>query len=129
MTSLILGVPRPRREADVDLVSAGCCRLEDSMKPHVIMHMMSSIDGRIVTTDWPKTLDVGDVYERVHADLRGGAWIVGRATMAEFAAGEPRPISTEKRFPARLGRHRRRRRARTPLPSIATASCTSTRVT
>ena len=69
------------------------------MKPHVNMHMMSSIDGRIVTTDWPKTLDVGDVYERVHADLRGGAWIVGRATMAEFAAGEPRPISTEKRFP------------------------------
>jgi riboflavin biosynthesis pyrimidine reductase len=69
------------------------------MKPHVIMHMMSSIDGRIVTTDWPKTLDVGDVYERVHADLPGGAWIVGRATMAEFAAGEPRPISTEKRFP------------------------------
>jgi riboflavin biosynthesis pyrimidine reductase len=30
------------------------------MKPHVIMHMMSSIDGRIVTTGWPKDLDVGD---------------------------------------------------------------------
>jgi riboflavin biosynthesis pyrimidine reductase len=69
------------------------------MKPHVIMHMMSSIDGRIVTTDWPRNYDVGDLYERVHADLRGDAWIVGRATMAEFAAGEPRPISTEKRFP------------------------------
>jgi riboflavin biosynthesis pyrimidine reductase len=69
------------------------------MKPHVIMHMMSSIDGRIVTTDWPKSYDVGDLYERVHADLRGDAWIVGRATMAEFAAGEPRPISTEKPLP------------------------------
>jgi riboflavin biosynthesis pyrimidine reductase len=68
------------------------------MKPHVIMHMMSSIDGRIVTTDWPKNYDIGDLYERVHADLRGDAWIVGRATMAELAAGEPRPISTEKRF-------------------------------
>ena len=68
------------------------------MKPHVIMHMMSSIDGRIVTTDWPENHDVGDLYERVHADLRGDAWIVGRATMAEFAEGEPQPISTEKRF-------------------------------
>ena len=68
------------------------------MKPHVIMHMMSSIDGRIVTTAWPEKYNVGDLYERVHADLRGDAWIVGRATMAEFAAGEPRPISTEERF-------------------------------
>jgi riboflavin biosynthesis pyrimidine reductase len=68
------------------------------MKPHVIMHMMSSIDGRIVTTDWPENHDVGDLYERIHADLRGDAWIVGRATMAEFAEGEPRPISTEERF-------------------------------
>src|SRR6201987_1246075 len=69
------------------------------MKPHVIMHMMSRIDGRIVTRGWQKDLDVGDLYERVHPDLRGDAWIVGRATMAEFAAGEPRPISTEKRLP------------------------------
>ena len=68
------------------------------MKPHVIMHMMSSIDGRIVTRDWPEKYNVGGLYERVHADLRGDAWIVGRATMAEFAAGEPRPISTEERF-------------------------------
>ena len=68
------------------------------MKPHVIMHMMSSIDGRIVTRDWRKDLDDGDLYERVRADLRGDAWIVGRATMAEFSPGEPRPISTEKRF-------------------------------
>ena len=69
------------------------------MKPHVIMHMMSSIDGRIVTADWPEKYNVGDLYERVHADLRGDAWIVGRATMAEFAVGKPRPISTGKRFP------------------------------
>ena len=68
------------------------------MKPHVIMHMMSSIDGRIVTRDWPENHDVGDLYERVHADLRGDAWVVGRATMAEFAAGEPRPVSTEERL-------------------------------
>ena len=68
------------------------------MKPHVIMHMMSSIDRRIVTTDWPETYGAGNLYEGIHADLRGDAWIVGRATMAEFAAGEPRPISTEQQF-------------------------------
>jgi riboflavin biosynthesis pyrimidine reductase len=68
------------------------------MKPHVIMHMMSSVDGRIVTTDWPEKYNVGGLYERVHADLRGDAWVVGRATMAEFAAGEPRPVSTEERL-------------------------------
>jgi riboflavin biosynthesis pyrimidine reductase len=68
------------------------------MKPHVIMHMMSSIDGRIVTTDWPEKYNVGGLYERVHADLRGDAWVVGRATMAEFAMGEPRPVSTEERL-------------------------------
>jgi riboflavin biosynthesis pyrimidine reductase len=68
------------------------------MKPHVIMHMMSSIDGRIVTTDWPEKYNAGGLYERVHADLRADAWIVGRATMAEFVAGEPQPISTEERF-------------------------------
>src|ERR1700739_495832 len=69
------------------------------MKPHVIMHMMSSIDRRIVSTDWPEPYGAGNLYEGIHADLRGDAWIVGRATMAEFAAGEPRPISTEQQFP------------------------------
>jgi riboflavin biosynthesis pyrimidine reductase len=68
------------------------------MKPHVIMHMMASIDGRIVTKQWPEKYNVGGLYEQVHVDLRGDAWIVGRTTMAEFAAGEPRPICTEERF-------------------------------
>lgn len=69
------------------------------MKPHVIMHMMSSIDGRIVTTGWPKHLRVADIYERVHADLFGDAWIVGRATMAEFAEGKPRPATADQVYP------------------------------
>jgi riboflavin biosynthesis pyrimidine reductase len=81
------------------LITRSVASSEDSMKPQVIMHMMSSIDGRIVTSDWPEDVGGGDLYERVHADLRGDAWIVGRTTMAEFAAGEPRPVRTEKRFP------------------------------
>lgn len=69
------------------------------MKPHVVMHMMSSIDGRIVTANWPKNPGVSGIYERIHEDLSGDAWIVGRATMAEFAKGEPRPLTADKAFP------------------------------
>lgn len=67
-------------------------------KPHVIMHMGSSIDGRI-TGDWPKDYRFNDVYEKLHADLKGDAWIVGRVTMAEFAKGEPHPVTSEETFP------------------------------
>jgi riboflavin biosynthesis pyrimidine reductase len=67
------------------------------MKPHVIMHMQSGIDGRIVTAHWPE--NSGEVYERVHGELEGDAWIVGSVTMAEFAKGEPRPVTTDETFP------------------------------
>lgn len=69
------------------------------MKPHVILHMMSSIDGRIVVTNWPDEIDVADIYEQVHARLNGDAWIVGRATMAEFEEGEPCPVKASECFP------------------------------
>jgi riboflavin biosynthesis pyrimidine reductase len=70
------------------------------MKPHVIMHMGSSIDGRIVPTYWPQETKAqfGDVYEQIHRDLKGDAWIVGRVTMAEFAKGEPNPMTTSETF-------------------------------
>ena len=66
------------------------------MKPHVICHMMVSLDGRIHPSrytaspdgnrqDWTK------VYEDVHAALAGDAWLVGRVTMAEMSKGTPHP--------------------------------------
>lgn len=71
------------------------------MKPHVTMHMLSSIDGRIVTGNWqPEAASrASEVYEDIHRQLKGDAWIVGRTTMAEFAEGAPVPIATAERFP------------------------------
>jgi riboflavin biosynthesis pyrimidine reductase len=57
------------------------------MKPYVICHMMSSVDGRIDAARWPG--DIGKDYEPIHDILAGDAWIVGRTTMEEFAKGEP----------------------------------------
>ncbi|HEV2572230.1 MAG TPA: RibD family protein [Beijerinckiaceae bacterium] len=68
------------------------------MKPHVILHMGSSIDGRIVPEHWPHDLtdDLTEVYERLHGELSGDAWLVGRVTMADFAEGTPKPaIATQ----------------------------------
>lgn len=69
------------------------------MKPYVILHMLSSVDGRITSGNWPKDKKPGEIYEAVHRDLKGDAWIVGRVTMAEFAKGEPRPMKASTAFP------------------------------
>ena len=69
------------------------------MKPHVVMHMGTSIDARIVPHDWPGTEAFGEIYERIHRDLKGDAWIVGRVTMAEFGKGDPRPVRATQAYP------------------------------
>ncbi|MBB3394532.1 riboflavin biosynthesis pyrimidine reductase [Rhizobium sp. BK060] len=71
------------------------------MKPYVILHMGSSIDGRIVTSQWPKEMTAAftAIYERLHQQMGGDAWIVGRVTMAEFAEGDPRPVEAGEVFP------------------------------
>lgn len=69
------------------------------MKPHVTLHMLSSIDGRITTKSWPEGRNYGEIYEAVHRDLKGDAWIVGRVTMGEFAEGEPNPVKASEAFP------------------------------
>lgn len=66
------------------------------MKPHVVCHMMVSLDGRIHPSRWTDSRD-GDrkdwttVYEGVHGQLAGDAWLVGRVTMAEMSKGTPHP--------------------------------------
>jgi riboflavin biosynthesis pyrimidine reductase len=68
------------------------------MKPHVICLMASSVDGRTLPSRWrPK--GTGNVFERVHDELAGGAWLVGRVTGQEFAKGKPYPTSTKESFP------------------------------
>ena len=66
------------------------------MKPHVICHMLVSLDGRIHPSRWTESPDGGRkewsrVYEDLHAKLDGDAWLVGRVTMAEMSKGSPHP--------------------------------------
>ena len=66
------------------------------MKPHVICHMLISLDGRIHPSRWTQSPD-GDrklwssVYERVHEKLAGDGWLVGRVTMAEMSKADAHP--------------------------------------
>ncbi|HEU4324529.1 MAG TPA: RibD family protein [Roseiflexaceae bacterium] len=65
------------------------------MKPYVICHMMSSVDGRILPDRWHPAVEDRGVYERLHNKLAGDAWLVGRVTGQEFAVREaPYPAYT-----------------------------------
>lgn len=55
------------------------------MKPYVICHMLSSVDGRILPDRWHPSVEDHGVYERLHNELGGDAWLVGRVTGQEFA--------------------------------------------
>jgi riboflavin biosynthesis pyrimidine reductase len=68
------------------------------MKPYVICHMASSIDGRILPERWRPELR-GSHYEQIHAKLDGQAWFVGRTTGQEFAEATSYPDTTSQRFP------------------------------
>ena len=66
------------------------------MKPEIVCLMMSSLDGGLHPSKWTESPDGGRkewsaLYQQIHEELRGDAWIVGRVTMAEMAKGEPHP--------------------------------------
>ncbi|WP_082478835.1 MULTISPECIES: RibD family protein [unclassified Methylobacterium] len=77
------------------------------MRPRIICHMGSSIDGRLHPSRWtPPATGIADglvhrYYEETAARLGGEGWIVGRTTMAEIAKGHPRMPSA---IPASLRR-------------------------
>jgi 2,5-diamino-6-(ribosylamino)-4(3H)-pyrimidinone 5'-phosphate reductase len=59
------------------------------MRPHIICHMLSSVDGKIDGAVLRAVMDPGD-YEKTGAILEGDAWICGRTTMQQhFAEDEP----------------------------------------
>src|ERR1700692_2041826 len=68
-------------------------------KPQVICLMASSVDGRTLHSRWRPKGVAGELFERVHDELAGDAWLVGRVTGQEFAKGKPYPASTEESFP------------------------------
>mgnify|MGYP000200145977 CR=1 FL=1 len=66
------------------------------MKPHVICHMLSPLDGRLLVESWaPLGSDqnkaVIDEYERLHDTFAADAWMSGTTTMEEFATGRASP--------------------------------------
>ena len=56
----------------------------------MICHMMTSLDGRIVTEGWPLAAGERRQYEQVHASYAPDGWLCGRVTMEPFA-GALRP--------------------------------------
>jgi 2,5-diamino-6-(ribosylamino)-4(3H)-pyrimidinone 5'-phosphate reductase len=56
-----------------------------SMRPRVICHMATSIDGRIVTDGWPDSSALRREYEQIHTMYEADAWMCGRITMEPFA--------------------------------------------
>ena len=70
------------------------------MKPHVICHMTASVDGRTLMSRWrPEGNAAGGLFERLHDELGGDAWLVGRVTGQEFAKRAAYPGETRETFP------------------------------
>lgn len=79
------------------------------MKPYVICHMMSSLDGRLDVAAWAgdensatyKAL-TGE-YQRIHDGYQADAWLAGTNTMEEFTgdAKATPPASTQGETPPR----------------------------
>ena len=70
------------------------------MKPHVICHMVASVDGRTLISRWrPEDAHRRGVFDRLHELLGGDAWLVGRITGQEYARRDAYPEHTDQRYP------------------------------
>jgi riboflavin biosynthesis pyrimidine reductase len=70
------------------------------MKPYVICHMNSSIDGRILGSRWrPAENRMAGLFERIHEELGGGSWLIGRVTGSEYLRAEAYTDHTDQIYP------------------------------
>ena len=70
------------------------------MKPYVICHMNASIDGRILGSRWrPAENRMAGLFERLHEQLGGGSWLIGRVTGSEYAKEGSYPAHTDQSLP------------------------------
>jgi riboflavin biosynthesis pyrimidine reductase len=60
------------------------------MKPYIVVHMMSSLDGRSLTDGWHLDF-ASDLYENTAATFEADGWICGRVTMQEISHGTDYP--------------------------------------
>ena len=61
--------------------------------PKIICHMIASVDGRLYPDRWtpgPENADISASYESAANSFGAAGWIVGRTTMAEYAASGSR---------------------------------------
>ncbi|MBY5973131.1 dihydrofolate reductase family protein [Ferrimonas balearica] len=60
-------------------------------RPHIICHMITTLDGRLATERWPVSEDrLLQVYDAAVEEMQPDGWITGRETMGHYmAAGEP----------------------------------------
>ncbi|GGF71784.1 riboflavin deaminase [Azorhizobium oxalatiphilum] len=69
------------------------------MKPHIICHMITSLDGGLHPSRWTRSPDGNrsdwhTLYEEQHEAFGGSGWIVGRVTMAEMSKAKAHPPAT-----------------------------------
>ena len=70
------------------------------MKPYVICHMNASVDGRILGSRWwPAENRMAGLFERLHEQLGGGSWLIGRVTGSEYARADSYPDHTDQTYP------------------------------
>lgn len=70
------------------------------MKPYVICHMNASVDGRILGSRWrPAGNRMPGLFERLHDQLGGGSWLIGRVTGSEYAKADSYSDRTGQSFP------------------------------
>ena len=70
------------------------------MKPYVICHMVTSIDGRVWASRWrPAENRMPGLFERLHEKLGNGSWLIGRVTGSEYAKGDRYPDRAAEHFP------------------------------
>jgi riboflavin biosynthesis pyrimidine reductase len=70
------------------------------MRPKIICHMMSSIDGRLFVDRWTapavgiKAATLREHYDEVASQFESDGWIVGRKTMEELIQSNPRNVKS-----------------------------------
>lgn len=68
------------------------------MRPKIICHMISSIDGRLQPSRWTSPVDgispdlKSTQYEDIATRINADGWMVGRVTMQGYAKGHPTQV-------------------------------------
>jgi riboflavin biosynthesis pyrimidine reductase len=68
-----------------------------SSKPYVVCHMLSTINGKIISDNWGKDLakNFSELYEKCHQTFNSQAWMVGRVTIERHFSSKEKPILTK----------------------------------